>query len=146
MGLKAHQMDVETPARGRDRSKDLHWGRGGRSTRGNLAGMYPGGLCPFHQNVGLGRPMTSPKTLYDIIQHCGGFGRAIVARVAASGGLRGPNVLLQEANVALERANVTLKGHGILIFFIEGLILTFNVKQYYYVFLSMSTFCDLKIN
>jgi hypothetical protein len=39
-----------------------------------------------------------------------------VARVAASGGPRRPNVLLQEANVALERANVTLKGHDVLIF------------------------------
>jgi hypothetical protein len=41
---------------------------------------------------------------------------AVVARVVASGGPRGANVLLQEANVALERANVTLKGHDVLIF------------------------------
>jgi hypothetical protein len=63
MGLKAHQMDAETPAGGRDRSEGLHQGRGGRSTRGSLADLYPGGLCPFHQDVGLGRPMTSPRTL-----------------------------------------------------------------------------------
>jgi hypothetical protein len=73
MGLKAHQMDVETLARGKDRSEGLHRGRGGRSTRGSLADLYPGGLCPFHQDVGLGR-----------------FWEAVVcqvARVAASGGL-----------------------------------------------------------
>jgi hypothetical protein len=62
MGLKAHQMDVETPAGGRDRSEDCTGERGGRSTRGSLADPYPGGLCPFHQDVGLGRPMTSPRT------------------------------------------------------------------------------------
>jgi hypothetical protein len=39
-----------------------------------------------------------------------------VARVASSGGPRGPNVLLQEANISLERDNVTLKGHDVLIF------------------------------
>jgi hypothetical protein len=31
--------------------------------RGILAEPYPGGLCHFHQNVGLGSPMTSPRTL-----------------------------------------------------------------------------------
>jgi hypothetical protein len=41
---------------------------------------------------------------------------AYVARVAASGGPKGPNVLLQEVSVALERANVTLKGHHVFIF------------------------------
>jgi hypothetical protein len=41
---------------------------------------------------------------------------AVVARVAASGGPRGTNVLLQEANVALKRANVTLNGHDVLIY------------------------------
>jgi hypothetical protein len=41
---------------------------------------------------------------------------AIVAHVAASGGPRGPNVLLQEANVALKGANITLKGHDIFIY------------------------------
>jgi hypothetical protein len=61
MGLKAHQMDVETPAGGK--TEGLHQRGGGRSTRGSLAEPYPGGLCPFHQDVGLGRPMTSPRTL-----------------------------------------------------------------------------------
>jgi hypothetical protein len=90
MGLKAHQMDVETPAGGRDRSEGLHRRRGGRSTRGSLAEPYPGGLCPFHQDVGLGRPMTSPRTLMMSSNTCGGFGRQCVARVAvpeAQGGL-----------------------------------------------------------
>jgi hypothetical protein len=40
----------------------------------------------------------------------------VMARVAASGGPRGPNVLLQEANIALIGANVTLKWHDIFIF------------------------------
>jgi hypothetical protein len=48
MGLKAHQMDAETLAGERDRLEGLHWRRGGRSTRGNLADLYPVGLCPFH--------------------------------------------------------------------------------------------------
>jgi hypothetical protein len=77
MGLKAHQMDVETPAGGRDRSEGLHRRRGGRSTRGSLADLYPGGLCPFHQDVGLGRPMTSPRTLMTSSSACGGFGRQL---------------------------------------------------------------------
>jgi hypothetical protein len=28
----------------------------------SLAGLDPGGLCPFHHDVGLGRPMTSPRS------------------------------------------------------------------------------------
>jgi hypothetical protein len=40
----------------------------------------------------------------------------VVARVAASGGPRGPNVFLQEANLALKGANVTLKGHDVFIY------------------------------
>jgi hypothetical protein len=66
MGMKAHQMVVETPTRGRDRSEGLHQRRERCSTRGNLIDLYPGGLCPFHENVGLGRPMASPRTPYDI--------------------------------------------------------------------------------
>jgi hypothetical protein len=65
MGLKAHQMDVESlrPQQGVETgSEGLHQRRGGRSTRGSLADRYPGGLFPFHQDVGLGRPMTSPRT------------------------------------------------------------------------------------
>jgi hypothetical protein len=77
MGLKAHQMDVETPAGGRDKSEGLHRGRGGRSTRGSLADLYLGGLFPFHQDVGLGRPMTSPRTLMTSSSACGGFGRQL---------------------------------------------------------------------
>jgi hypothetical protein len=40
----------------------------------------------------------------------------VVARVEASGGPRGPNVLLQEANVSLKGANVTLKGNDVFIY------------------------------
>jgi hypothetical protein len=64
-------MDVETPAGGRDRSKDCTRERGGCSTRGNPTGLDLGGLCPFHHDVGLGRPMTSTNAL-------GGFGDSCV--------------------------------------------------------------------
>jgi hypothetical protein len=56
-------MDVETPARGRDISGDCIKERGGRSTRDNLVGLDPGGVFPFHHDVGLGRPMMSPSIL-----------------------------------------------------------------------------------
>ena len=56
-------MDGETPARGRDRSGDCTREKGGHSTRDNLAGLDPGGFFPFHHDVGLGRPMTSPNVL-----------------------------------------------------------------------------------
>jgi hypothetical protein len=87
MGMKAHHMDVETLVGGRDRSKGLHQRGRGRSTRGNLADPCPGGLCPFHQNTGLGRPMTSPRTPYDVIQHLWRFWEVVMcqaARVAGS--------------------------------------------------------------
>ena len=109
MGLKAHQMDVETPARGRDRSGVCTRERGGRSTKDNLAGLDPGGSCPFHHDVGLGRPMTSPNVL-DTLEAV----VCKVARVAGSRGPRKPNVLLQEANVALKGPNVTLKEHDVI--------------------------------
>jgi hypothetical protein len=76
MGLKSHQMDVETPAGGRDRSKDCTRERGGCFTRGSLAGLDPRGLCPFHHDVGLGRPMTSSMTsFWDVLE-------AVVCQVA----------------------------------------------------------------
>jgi hypothetical protein len=78
MGLKAHQMDVETPAGGRDRSEDCIRERGGRFTRGSLAGLDPGGLCPFHHDVGLGRPMTSPRSPMTSSSVLGGFGGSCV--------------------------------------------------------------------
>jgi hypothetical protein len=77
MGLKSHQMDVETPAGGKDRSKDFTRERGGFFTRGSLAGLDPGGLCPFHHDVGLGRPMTSSRSsrVLDVLE-------AVVCQVA----------------------------------------------------------------
>jgi hypothetical protein len=63
MGLKVHQMDVETPAGGRDRSKDCTREIGRCFTRNSLAGLDPRGLCPFHHDVGLGWPMTSSNVL-----------------------------------------------------------------------------------
>jgi hypothetical protein len=82
MGLKAHQMDVETPVGGRDKSEGLHRRRGGRSNKSSFAEPYPGELCLFHHDVGLGRPMTSPRTPYDVLQRYGGFGRQLCAKVA----------------------------------------------------------------
>jgi hypothetical protein len=35
----------------------------GRDHLGGLAGLDPGGLCPFHHDVGLGRPMASSNVL-----------------------------------------------------------------------------------
>jgi hypothetical protein len=55
-------MDVVTPARGRDRSGVCTTERGGGSTRDKLAGLDPGGSFPFHLDVGLGSPMTSPRS------------------------------------------------------------------------------------
>jgi hypothetical protein len=96
MGLKSHQMDVETPAGGRDRSEGLHRRRGGRSTRGSLAEPYTGGLCLFHQDVVLGRPMMSSSTMevlggsYVPNGTCGMFLRPKKAKRFAPGGQRCP--------------------------------------------------------
>ena len=77
MGLKSHQMDVETLEGGKDRSESFHRRRGGRSTKGIPIDLYLGGLFPFHEDVGLGRPMTSAKTLMMLSSACGGFGRQL---------------------------------------------------------------------
>jgi hypothetical protein len=78
MGLKAHRMDVETLAGSRDRSEDCTKERGGCFTRGSLAGLDPGGLCPFHHDVGLGRPMTSPRSPMTSSSVLGCFGGSCV--------------------------------------------------------------------
>jgi hypothetical protein len=54
-------MDVETPAGGRDRTEGFAPEKRRTFHRGSLAEPYPGGLCPLHWDVGLGRPMTSPR-------------------------------------------------------------------------------------
>jgi hypothetical protein len=54
-------MDVETPTRDKDRTKGLALGKRRTFYRGSLAEPYLEGLCPLHWNVGLGRPMTSPR-------------------------------------------------------------------------------------
>jgi hypothetical protein len=98
-------MDAETQARGKERSGDCTRERGGRFTRDNLAGLDPGGLCPFHHDVGLGRPMRSPNVF-------GFFGGSCVPSGTCGKILR-PNVLLQEANIALKGPNVALKEHDV---------------------------------
>jgi hypothetical protein len=55
-------MDAETPDRGGDRSGVCTGERGGRSTRDSLVGQDSGGSCPFHHDVGLERPLTSPNS------------------------------------------------------------------------------------
>jgi hypothetical protein len=54
-------MDVETPAGGRDKTEGLAPEKRRTFHRGTLAEPYLGGLSPLHWNVGLGRPMTSPR-------------------------------------------------------------------------------------
>jgi hypothetical protein len=102
MGIKSDQMDVETPNGGRDRVEDCIRERGGGFTRGNLAGLELGGFCPFHHDVGLGSPMTSPMTSFGILRVFGGscvpsgtFGRLFRPKKAqrfAQGGQRCPNM------------------------------------------------------
>jgi hypothetical protein len=53
-------MDVETLARGRDRTEGFAQERRRASCRGTPTELDLGGLCPFQWNVGLGRPKTSP--------------------------------------------------------------------------------------
>ena len=60
-------MDVETPARGRDKSKVCIEERGERSTIDSPTGLDPGGSFPSHYDVCLGRPMTSPNVL-DVLE------------------------------------------------------------------------------
>jgi hypothetical protein len=43
----------------RDGLEDLHWRRGGRSTRGTLTEFDLWGLCPLDWNIDPGRPKTS---------------------------------------------------------------------------------------
>ena len=54
-------MDVENPTRGRDKIEGFALEKGRTFHRGTLAEPHLGGLCPLHWNVGLGRPMTSPR-------------------------------------------------------------------------------------
>jgi hypothetical protein len=78
MGLKSHHMDAKTPVRGKERSKDCTRERGGCFTRGNLTGLDPGGLCLFHHEVGLGWPMTSPRSPMTSSSVLGCFGDSCV--------------------------------------------------------------------
>jgi hypothetical protein len=73
---------------------------------------------------------------YGIFGMCGMFLRPKEASRFSPGGQHCP-----------KRVNVTLKGHDVtFICLIMVLIMTFNVKQYYYVFLALLAFCDLKLN
>jgi hypothetical protein len=103
MGLRAHQMDVETPA-GAETSQ--------RVCTGEEEDVPPeatektctrGGYAFSTRTLALeGHDVT--QDVHDVIHHLWRFWEAVVARVACSEGPRRLNVLLQEANVALERA------------------------------------------
>jgi hypothetical protein len=73
-------MDAKTSLGGRDRSKECTGERGGHFTRGSLEDLYLGGLFPFHQDVGLGRPMPSPRTPMTSSTAFGSFGRKMCAK------------------------------------------------------------------
>jgi hypothetical protein len=68
-------MDVETPAGGRDRTKGFVAEKRRTFHRGIPAEPYPGGLCPLHWDVGLGRPKTSPRMPMTSSSSYGRFGR-----------------------------------------------------------------------
>ena len=83
-------MDAETPARGRDRTEGFA-PKKRTFHRGTLAETYPGGLCLLHWDVGLGRPMTSPRMPMTYSSIYGHFGRQLwhVWQLGeAQGGLR----------------------------------------------------------
>jgi hypothetical protein len=88
MGIKSHQMDVETPAGGKDKSEDFIRERRERFTRGSLAGLEPGGLFHFHHDVGLRRHMTSPRSPMTSSNILGGFGGSYVPSDTCGGILR----------------------------------------------------------
>jgi hypothetical protein len=56
MGIKSHQMDVETPARGREIPEACTREKGGCSTRGTLASLERGGSFPPTMNLALEGP------------------------------------------------------------------------------------------
>jgi hypothetical protein len=76
MGLKA-QMHVETPAGGRDRSKDCTGEREDVPPEAAWQTHTQGGCALSTRDIGLGRPMTSPRTFMMSSSTCGGFGRQL---------------------------------------------------------------------
>jgi hypothetical protein len=56
---KSPQMDAVTPTRGRETPEVCTRKKEGRFPRDTLAGLNPGGILPFHQDVDPLGPMTS---------------------------------------------------------------------------------------
>jgi len=56
MGLKAHQMDVVTPAKGKGTPEACTSEKEGRSTRDTLAGLDLGGSFPSTMTLALEGP------------------------------------------------------------------------------------------
>jgi hypothetical protein len=52
MGQKAHQMDVVTPTKGKETPEDGTRKEEGGFPRDTLAGLDPGGVLPFHHDIG----------------------------------------------------------------------------------------------
>jgi hypothetical protein len=67
MGLKSHQMDVVTPARGRGIPKACTGEKGGHFHQRHFGKPGPRGVLPSHHDVGPGRPLTIVWSL-DVIQ------------------------------------------------------------------------------
>jgi hypothetical protein len=98
-------MDAKTPARGRDRTEGFALEKRRTFHRGTLAEPYPGGLCPHPLGCWPWKAHDVTQDAYDVIQHYGRFGEAVVAVVARVATWRGPkraNVLLQESLLSLK--------------------------------------------
>jgi hypothetical protein len=93
MGRKSHQMDVVTPARGRETLEAC--------TKDTLAGLDPGGSCIPPKRWPWEAHDITLVTL-DVTQRQMDMMEAVVcqvAHVASSGGLGRPNGFLMEPNV-----------------------------------------------
>jgi hypothetical protein len=67
-------MDVETPAGGRDRTEGFAPEKRRTFHRGTLSRALPRGVVPSPLECWPWKAMTSPKTSYDVIHHCGVLG------------------------------------------------------------------------
>jgi hypothetical protein len=89
MGLKAHQMDAETPAGGRDRSEGFAPEKRRTFHQRHLSRPIPRGVVPFPLGRWPWKAHDVTQDTHDVIQCLWRFWEAVVARVAASRGPRG---------------------------------------------------------
>jgi hypothetical protein len=112
-------LRIEKPAGGRDKIRGFAPEKRRAFHQRQLNRLVPRFVVPFPPGRWPWKGDDVTQDTHDVIQCLWRFWEAVVAvmaRVAASGGPRGPNFLLQELNVALEGANVTLKGHDVFIY------------------------------